>query len=565
MQPDKDSVQSKSSRRAAPSPAPAAHDDPYAERPSFWAQQRDGLWAVGIFLVTTVLTALSFPPFKTSEFAYAFAAPAVFWAYARPRFRLYAGTLFAAQAVAWGVILGWLHHVTWAGLLLLAPFVGAWVGLWYGAVWWAMPRMHTRRPLERIMVILGLAALWAVIEWTRQWAFGGFPWLPLAASQWQRSIVLQVASLTGQGGVSFLLILFNLGLAAYAHRLLRQSHKGLRKRSPEFMVALMALIFPSFLMLGDTFRQRREDVARLTLVQPHVPQELKWEPAHGQQIERTLEQLTLQAAREWPDAILWPEAVTPWAVLGEPRASDFVNSLAARVRVPLVLGSIAVEDAGFPEEAWFNAVLIATPEGGISPSYYAKRRLVPFGEYVPLRPLLGWLSKVVPVGDDFSRGRDPHPILLPMQSRIAVLGPLVCYEDTYPQLARASVRSGAEVLTVHTNNGWFGQSGAAVQHAAHSVLRAVETRRPVIRVGNSGWSGWIDEFGNVRDTMTDAEGSIYFRGVKTISLSRDTRWAERQSLYVRYGDWFVLLCAALALSAWALLRFTPTPTEPSEL
>jgi len=66
-------------------------------------------------------------------------------------------------------------------------------------------------------------------------------------------------------------------------------------------------------------------------------------------------------------------------------------------------------------------------------------------------------------------------------------------------------------------------------------LRAIETRRPLVRVGNSGWSGWIDEFGNVRETMTDAEGSIYFSGVKTISVSRDTRWVDRQSVYVRYG------------------------------
>ncbi|KXU36093.1 acyltransferase [Cephaloticoccus capnophilus] len=532
---------------------------------SFLKRNRDRLAAIGVFLVTSVLTVLSFPPFNTSEFAYAFAAPAVFWAYLRPSFRLYAGTLLAAQAVAWCVILGWLHHVTWVGLLLLGPFVGAWIGLWYLAVWWAMPRMWTRRPLQRILVILGLAGLWALIEWTRGWVLGGFPWLPLAASQWQRSIVLQVASLTGSAGVSFLLILFNLGIAAYAHRLLRQSHQGLRKRCPEFMFALMLLIFPAFLMLGDTFRQQRVDVARLALVQPHIPQEIKWEPAHGTEIAATLEALTLEAARQWPDAILWPEAVTPWAVQGEPRARDFVSTLALRARVPLVLGSIAIEEADRADEAWFNAVLIATPEGGVSPSFYAKRRLVPFGEYVPLRPLLGWLSKVVPVGDDFARGHDPHPLILPMQRGIAVLGPLICYEDTYPQLARASVRSGAEILTVHTNNGWFGEDGAAVQHAAHAVLRAIETRRPLVRVGNSGWSGWIDEFGNVREMMADAEGSIYYRGVKTISVSRDMRWADRQSVYVRYGDWFVLMSAVLASAAGALLRLSAPPTEPSDL
>jgi apolipoprotein N-acyltransferase len=112
---------------------------------------------------------------------------------------------------------------------------------------------------------------------------------------------------------------------------------------------------------------------------------------------------------------------------------------------------------------------------------------------------------------------------------------------------------------VVTNNGWFGRGGAAYQHAAHSVLRAVETRRPVLRCGNAGWSGWIDEFGSVRATLTDEQGSIYFRGPKTVNVTRDSRWIGRKSFYVEHGDWFVLVCAALALGGAALLA----PAKPS--
>ena len=90
--------------------------DPYAERPSFWSRHEAGVWAAGIFVLTVVLTVFSFPPYPTPEFAYAFASPAIFWAYMRPSFRLYAVTMFAAQAVAWTMILGWLHNVTWGGL-----------------------------------------------------------------------------------------------------------------------------------------------------------------------------------------------------------------------------------------------------------------------------------------------------------------------------------------------------------------------------------------------------------------------------------------------------------------
>jgi apolipoprotein N-acyltransferase len=181
---------------------------------------------------------------------------------------------------------------------------------------------------------------------------------------------------------------------------------------------------------------------------------------------------------------------------------------------------------------------------------------------VPLRPVLGWLQKIVPIGpDDFSRGVDSAPLIVPLRDKPAVFGPLICYEDTYPDLARASVLATSDVLVVITNNGWFGEGGAAYQHAAHSVLRAVETRRPVLRCGNAGWSGWIDEFGNVRASLTDERGSIYFRGTQTVNVTRDARWIGRRSFYVEHGDWFVLACAVLAMLAVALLGPAGRPAE----
>ncbi|MEC8650399.1 MAG: hypothetical protein VXX82_05680, partial [Verrucomicrobiota bacterium] len=95
----------------------------------------------------------------------------------------------------------------------------------------------------------------------------------------------------------------------------------------------------------------------------------------------------------------------------------------------------------------------------------------------------------------------------------------------------------------------------ASQHAAHSVLRAVENRRPVIRCGNGGWSGWIDEYGNIRETLTDADGSIYFRGGGTLTVSQYPDWERRKSHYTIKGDWFILLCSAIAASTiWMLWK-----------
>jgi apolipoprotein N-acyltransferase len=306
-------------------------------------------------------------------------------------------------------------------------------------------------------------------------------------------------------------------------------------------------------------------LARIAVVQPYIPQDVKWDPAKARPILDVLQKTTLEAAALRPDLIVWPESVMPLAVRGDEVAKAFVESLVRRANVPLLLGSNAVEKQATAAEKWFNAALLVTPEEGVAPRYYAKRQLVPFGEYVPFRPLLGWLNKFVPIGDgDFGRGEDSSPLIVPLRGRPAVVAPLICYEDIYPQLARQSAAAGASVLAVLTNNGWFGEGGAAYQHAAHSVLRAVETRRPLIRCGNGGWSGWVDEFGAVRSVVTNEAGTIYFRGVRALDVSYDRRWADQKSFYTENGDWFVLVSAGLLMFSAAVLKMSDLPSSKPE-
>jgi apolipoprotein N-acyltransferase len=523
--------------------------DPYAERPSFLKQHREAVTVAVVFGLTVSLAVLSFPPFHFPSLAYAMLVPGIFWAYLQPRLKVYAWTMFAAQAVAWTIILAWLHHVTWFGLFLLGPLVGIWIGVWYLAAWWVMPRMIGRPVIARLIAMLGLAATWSMIEWTRTWLLSGFPWLPLAASQWERASILQIAAYTGASGVSFVLVAVNIGFAAYAHRLFREGDKtGLRKRSQEFFLAVFLLLVCLNVHVQETFNRHRFSVplGRVALVQPYIPQVVKWDPEKANGILEILEKTTLVAAASKPDLILWPEASTPWALRGDANMKAFVESLSVRAKAPMLVGSIAIEGSGQADERWFNGAFLVDPKTGIHPDYYAKRHLVPFGEYVPLRPVLGWLSKFVPIGGDFQRGDKASPLLVTLQGTPVVIGPLICYEDIYPRLARSSSLAGAEVLCVVTNNAWYGEGGAAYQHAAHSVLRAVETRRPVLRCGNGGWSGWIDEFGAVRKVVLDKNGGIYFRGAETLGITRDSRWIGRSSFYVQHGDWFVGLCVVLA-------------------
>jgi apolipoprotein N-acyltransferase len=213
------------------------------------------------------------------------------------------------------------------------------------------------------------------------------------------------------------------------------------------------------------------------------------------------------------------------------------------------------------QDWWFNSAYLVDPVKGLQPTGYNKRKLVPFGEYIPLRPVLGWLEKYVPIGGDFTRGQSATPLMVPVGSQQVPVGVLVCYEDIFPSLARDSVQSGAEVLAVLTNNAWYGEGAAAYQHAAHSVLRAIENRRPVIRCGNGGWSGWIDEFGNIRVTVRNDADSVYFRGAQTVTVSRDARWHQRLSFYTQHGDWFVAVCVALGIGVYYLV-LTLRPPRP---
>jgi apolipoprotein N-acyltransferase len=541
--------------------------DPYDPVPTFWDRHFEWIAPVVVGVLTVVLLVVAFPPYHSPEAAYVCLAPGIFWAYLRPRLKVYAWTLFAAQSVAWTLNLSWLHPVTWAGLLLLGPIVGAWTGSWYLAAWWAMPRMVGRPTPVRLLAMLGLSGAWVVVEWTRTWFLGGFPWMPLAATQWERRGVLQIAAYTGAYGVSFVLVSFNIGFCAFAHRLLREGAHGLGRRSQEFMLALFLLLGCGSLFVGDITNSARSSspFADVAFVQPDIPAAVKWDNAKAPEIIQALRSTTLAAGALHPDLILWPESTTPYPLRGgDPSMRRFVEQLSSLAKAPMIVGADAVEQGPGGRDAYFNAAFAVDPQVGLQTSYYAKRRLVQFGEYVPLRPILGWIGKFAPLGDDdFTPGTTSAPLVLPLERGAAAFGVLICYEDLFPRLALDEVRSGADALVVVTNDAWYGQGAAAFQHAAHSVLRAVETRRPVLRCGNAGWSGWIDEFGTIRKVATNADGSIYYRGASIAHVTRDLRWVGRDSFYVEHGDWFVAACACCAALGFALLWVLKVPAAPA--
>ena len=202
----------------------------------------------------------------------------------------------------------------------------------------------------------------------------------------------------------------------------------------------------------------------------------------------------------------------------------------------------------------YNGIFYVEPDTGINEIFYAKQKLVPFGEFVPLGRYLPFLKKIVKVDEEFLPGASSVQIPVRIGEGNFKVGPLVCYEDVFAEIAREHTAQGADFLYVATNDGWYGTGGAAYQHAAHSVLRSVETRRPILRCGNNGWSGWINELGIIRQVLEHPVHGVYSQGRLVLDVQRVRAFAGRQTFYVQHGDWFVVLSAVFVLVGLLLFR-----------
>ena len=509
-------------------------------------------WGLLSGVLTALLWVLSIPPFEFAEAAYIAFIPLILWLYTQPSKRWCAVIAITTGWVAWFAILIWLRHVTLFGTLALSGIMAAVFASWVFLVWWLVPLVANRSFFLRVLVFAGLSGAWVVLEWSRTWLLWGFPWAPLSLSQWERPVVLQIAAWSGAYGVSFLLIYFNFCIAqTLRNRVVQRVRKLWSGWFSLDLYVAMALLGLCLFVFFKSLPQRQSIVSLFTaaVVQPYIVPELKWDEAKELENLEILERQTQFVASLEADIVLWPEAATPWPVSGNRQMQEWVEALVNTIGKPILMGNLAVDREA---DRWYNGIFLVEPHTGLVDSFYTKRELVPFGEYVP--PPFGFIDKVVPVGGSFVPGSGPGLLEITVAEQAILVGSLVCYEDVFPRLARESARAGAQVFFVATNNAWYGEEGGAPQHAAHSVLRAVENRRPIMRCGNGGWSGWIDCYGTVRDVLRDEHGSVYFRGGGSYTVLQFEEWQGRQSFYTRHGDWFVVVCAGLALISLLLGR-----------
>ena len=535
---------------------------------------------------------ISFPPFGQAWGVMVFLVPFIKWAFSAPKWRTYLLTAFGAAWASWFFILIWLRYIYppwgWLGLTILSGYMSLYPLAWLVALRWAAPKMKRASRGRRVLGLLALAGWWIVLDWVRGWLLTGFPWLPLAAAFWEFPILLQAAAWTGQWGVTFLIVLFNLGLvcgtgregeatagpAAPRRKIFWPARFGLEMLVP--VALFMCAILLAYVLLAKNQRLPQK-LLRVGIVQPWTPPLLKWDKSAEDQNRKVVLDLTnpfayRSGSRNNVELVLWPEAALPYNFQGataEP-SRQALKQYVTGLGVPLLMGGIGdarPRPGGKTSPGIFDGVFLVRPGAGFAPEVYAKRHLVPFGEYNPLS-WLPFTGKVVPIGDTVP---GDHAQTLPLtlgSGHTVQIGPLVCYEDVFGYLARDQARAGADVLVVVTNDAWYGEGGGALQHAAHSVLRAIETRRPVIRCGNDGWSGFIDQNGDAFPVEQEgatvktgwilrAKGTTYFRGTGVFYAYTDPQFDGVETFYVRFGDWFVALSGLLVAGGWVALRKKP--------
>jgi apolipoprotein N-acyltransferase len=442
---------------------------------------------------------------------------------------LTAGTVSFIGTIYWtGTVVaqfgGLATPVAIIAMLLLALYLGLF------PAWFAV---MTARIVARAgaPALLLAAAPWTATEFFRGYLFGGFPWVPLGNSQVTVLPIAQLASVLGVYGLSALVAFVNTALA---YALLATGRDRLK-----------ALAFASILVFGvgawgtwriaDGSLTRDGEPLRVGLVQGNIAQDDKWNPGEARRILTTHIAMTREAVRRGAQYVLWPESATPFMFEEDSVGAQAVRALAREVGVPILFGSDQIERGARPR--LYNAAFLVSPKGEVL-AVYRKIHLVPFGEYIPFKRWLFFVSPIVESLAEFVPGTSV--VMIPVGSHVTSTA--ICYEVVYPSLIRQAVEGGSELLTTITNDAWYGHSSAPYQHFALASMRAIEHGRYLARAANTGISGIVDPYGRV------IERSGIF---EQVALVGDVRFLTSRTIYSAVGD--VVAYVAIALTASALI------------
>ncbi|WP_171163002.1 apolipoprotein N-acyltransferase [Streptomyces sp. I05A-00742] len=417
----------------------------------------------------------------------------------------------------------WLLPSLHVFILLLAALLGL---LW---VPWGLlvHRLLGGRPGPgRVAAALVLVPSgWLLAELVRSWEYLGGPWGLLGASQWQVPPALRLASVGGVWLVGLLVVAVNTALTAVL---------ALPRAR---LVGLAGLVGCAAVTAGVWWWApvpRAAGTVRIAIVQPGV---VDGPGSVRDRLDRE-EALTRTLAGRGVDLVVWGESSVGTDLGGDPALRARLAALSRTVGADLLVN---VDARRSDRPGIFKSSVLIGPDGPTG-GRYDKMRLVPFGEYVPARSLLGWATSVGKAATE-DRRRGERQVVLPLPSGRGAglrIGPLVCFESAFPDMSRKLAADGAQVLVAQSSTSTFQHSWAPEQHASLAALRAAETWRPMVHATLTGTS-----------TVADARGRMIGRPLGTDTSAaavRDVPLASGTSPYVRYGDWAVYAAlAALAL------------------
>ncbi|MDR1045742.1 MAG: apolipoprotein N-acyltransferase [Candidatus Adiutrix sp.] len=436
----------------------------------------------------------------------------------------------------------------WAVLGLLAAFLALYQAFFAWVITISLPGPF-------FWAILGSAA-WCGLDWLKNWVFTGFNWTPLAGPLALSAEMGQSAEIFGFYGLGFFVALVNFFLAIVIFK----RREGKTARARRYLGLAVALVLINF-VYGHYQFQRWEGLAgqavkrTAAVVQPCTDQVVKWDAGYRDSLLNRYELLAREAADLKPWLTLWPETAMPFTFDYDQPESEWLERT-SRQSGGWILTGVAGAGGHWPEMKLFNRMLLFS--GGQVAGWYDKRHLVPFGEYLPLDwlPFLKWafMQGLIGAAGNYSPGEARPLMLVPLDpdrpsAGQVRLGFLICFESTFPYIGRQRILEGAELLLVPTNDGWFGRSRAPEQHLIQSAMRAIETRRPVLRAGNTGISAVIHPSG-----LIAWESELYEVGVYPLETPILNQADLKTTSFVRWGHWLPPFMAALT-GFLAVIRF----------
>jgi apolipoprotein N-acyltransferase len=438
-----------------------------------------------------------------------------------------------SQLTAWLIMVPWVVRVMshYGGLpyitgVLVFIAMCMVLGLYGGVFGLLVYRIRAGDQFRRWLLI---PFAWAAIEYARTYLLTGFPWNLIAAAIVDYTPLIQLDRAVGPYALGVLMWIPAVTIAW----LIATRPRGIRVTIAIASVAIVCFVWWATGLVAEKLIARTQLGPTYTaaLLQPSISQEMRWDSTSLMEIFKRMMDMTDTATRSGASIVIWPESTVPLSYATTDFYRSAIESVSRQLKVDVILGSVA-EDPENSATVWNAAFLVSE---GKTIGHYDKIRLVPFGEYVPLRKMLFFARKLVHQVGNFEFGTKDTPLV-----GLLHYGPAICYEIVFPMIPRTQVIHGADVLVTITNDAWYDGTSAPRQHLNQARLRAVETDRYLLRAATTGISAFVDPTGRVVEEIPmNRQGIIY------------ARFQPRQTttLYVRLGDWFAWVACFVTLAA----------------